>query len=196
MEIVLHRINTVAALANIPSKYGCEIDIRTKGSELILHHEPYQNGDLLSDYLDNYQHGLLILNTKEAGIENDILTAVRKRGNINHFLLDVEFPYLYKAARLGEKSIAIRYSEDEPIELVKKYTDKVNWVWIDTISQLPLNDAIVNELNGFNTCLVCPERWGRPQDILSYRSLMKALDFCPTAVMTNIKYVPLWEKEI
>jgi len=35
--------------------------------------------------------------------------------------LDVEFPYLYRASRLGERAIAVRFSEDEPIELIYKY---------------------------------------------------------------------------
>jgi hypothetical protein len=44
------------------------------------------------------------------------------------------------------------------------------------------------------TCLVCPERWGRPDDILAYRQKMKALNFMPTAVMTHIDLVHKWEE--
>ena len=89
MEIVIHRINALYDLKNIPKKYGCEIDIRSQGSKLILNHEPYVSGDYLFDYLDNYNHGLLVLNLKEAGIENDVLKAVREREIISYFLLDV-----------------------------------------------------------------------------------------------------------
>ena len=79
MEIVAHRINLVSELLEVPYKYGCEIDIRSQGSNLILQHEPYLPGDSLVDYLDNYKHGLLVLNIKEAGIENDVLQLVRER---------------------------------------------------------------------------------------------------------------------
>jgi len=160
----------------------------------MLHHDPYVNGDFLEDYLDVYQHGLLVLNIKEAGIESDVLKAVRSRGIDRYFLLDVEFPYLYRASRAGERAIAIRYSEDEPIELVKKYASMVDWVWIDTNTMLPLNPEVVHQLNGMNTCLVCPERWGRPNDILGYRQKMNALNFTPTAVMTHKDLVPKWEE--
>jgi hypothetical protein len=194
MEIVIHRANKVQSLKEIPKKYGCEIDIRAQGSKLILHHDPFANGDFLDDYLDVYQHGLLVLNIKEAGIESDVLKAVRSRGINKHFLLDVEFPYIYRASRAGERAIAIRYSEDEPIELVNNYAAMVDWVWIDTNTILPLNPEIVHQLKGMSTCLVCPERWGRPGDILVYRQQMKALDFMPTAVMTHIDLVHKWEQ--
>lgn len=194
MEIVIHRVNKVKNLMEIPKNYGCEIDIRAQGSKLILHHDPYANGDFLDDYLDAYQHGLLVLNIKEAGIESDVLNAVRSRGIDRYFLLDVEFPYIYRASRAGERAIAIRYSEEEPIELVNHYASKVDWVWIDTNTILPLNPEVVHQLKGMNTCLVCPERWGRPDDILAYRQKMKAFDFMPTAVMTHKDLVHKWEE--
>ena len=196
MEIIAHRINLLSDLKNIPIKYGCEIDIRSKGSELILSHEPYVTGDKLIDYLDNYKHGLLILNIKEAGIEDDVLKIVRDKGLKSFFLLDIEFPYLYKASRLGERAIAVRFSEDEPIDLVKKYNSLVDWVWIDTNTKLPINEENIKYLSEMKSCLVCPERWGRPEDIISYRRKMNLLGFKPNAVMTNVKYFKLWEQEI
>jgi hypothetical protein len=84
MEIIAHRINLINELSKVPMKYGCEIDIRSQDSKLILNHEPYLSGDNLVDYLDNYKHGLLVLNIKEAGIENDVLQLVRER-NISSF---------------------------------------------------------------------------------------------------------------
>ncbi len=196
MEIVIHRINTIKALREVPKQYGCEIDIRANGSKLILNHEPMQDGDLLLDYLDEYKHGLLVLNIKEAGIETFVLEEVRKRGIRNAFLLDVEFPYLYRAARQGERAIAVRYSEDECIDTVRKYKKMVDWVWIDTNTSLPLDKQIIDELRDMKTCLVCPDRWGRPQDILPYRYLMKDFGFEPSAVMTSMKYINEWEKLI
>jgi hypothetical protein len=196
MEIVVHRINLIKELLEVPVKYGCEIDIRSQDSKLILNHEPYLLGDSLVDYLDNYKHGLLVLNIKEAGIENDVLQLVRERNIPSFFLLDVEFPYLYRASRLGERAIAVRFSEDEPIELVYNYNKLVDWVWIDTNTKLPINSNNKLALSSAQTCLVCPERWGRPNDIIPYRYSMKSLAFNPNAVMTNLKYTHLWEKDI
>lgn len=61
---IAHRINTVAELKNIPTQYGVEIDIRDLGERLVLHHDPYVDGENLEDFLRDYQHGTLILNVK------------------------------------------------------------------------------------------------------------------------------------
>lgn len=194
MEIVIHRVNTIDQLNEIPTEYGCEIDIRAYGSELILNHEPFQHGERLVDYLDEYRHGLLVLNIKEAGIEDAVLNKVRQRGIDRHFLLDVEFPYIYRAARAGERAIAMRYSEDESIETVLKYKGMVDWVWIDTNTRLPLDETIVEELRGFRTCLVCPERWGRPRDISDYKQKLTELNVEVDAVMTARDTESQWLK--
>ena len=190
MEIIIHRINTISDLKNIEPKYGTEIDIRAWGSKLVLNHEPFQDGEKLVDYLDEYHHGTLILNIKEDGIEDDVLQLVRQRPQINsYFLLDVEFPYLNNASRQGEKNIAIRFSEDESIETVKKYVDKVNWVWIDTNTRLPITSENKEILAKFKKCLVCPSRWNRPQDIEKYK---RSLNQFLTAVMTEVKHAKIW----
>ena len=193
-EFIIHRINEVSKLKSIPFEFGCEIDIRSNGSKLILNHNPYLSGDNLIDFLDNYQHGTLVLNIKESGIENDVLSLVRERKIKSFFLLDVEFPYLYKSSRKGERSIAVRYSEDEPLNLVAKYSNKVDWVWIDTITKLPINKKVINTLINMKTCLVCPERWGRPNDIMKYKKSMNSLNFFPDAIMTSMKYVNNWNQ--
>jgi len=194
MTIVIHRVNTRAALSQIPEEYGVEIDLRTAGSKIVLNHEPFLGGEALEDWLDSYSHALLVLNVKEAGIETEVLSKVRGRGITECFLLDVEFPYLYRASRKGERAIAVRYSEDEPIEFVDRYRSLVNWVWIDTNTTLPLNAESVAKLSGMKTCLVCPERWGRPGDIARYQEQMMSIAFTPTAVMTAEKYSEQWRR--
>lgn len=196
MEIAIHRINTIAALREVPHRYGCEIDIRAHGSTLILNHEPFAAGDRLIDYLDEYRHGLLILNIKEAGIEDAVLAEVRAREIPRHFLLDVEFPYVYRAARAGERAIAMRYSEDESIETVLNYQGMVDWVWIDTNTHLPVDESVVPKLAPFKTCLVCPERWGRPEDIDTYKTHLKTVGLTLDAVMTALRYAPQWERAL
>jgi hypothetical protein len=192
MQIVAHRINTVERLRRLPSHFGVELDLRAMGSHIILNHDPFKGGERFVDFLCEYRHGLMVLNIKEAGIENEVLRLVRERGITDFFLLDIEFPYLYCATRKGERALAMRYSEDESIETVLNYQGLADWVWIDTISQLPLNPYIIKQLEGFKTCLVCPERWGRPEDITKYRREMLNLGFKPTAVMTNADYFDQW----
>lgn len=193
MIIVAHRINSIAALKKLDSEFGVEIDVRANGKDLILNHEPFEGGDLLSDYLAECEPSrLVIFNIKEAGIEAKVHELAAVFNIKNYFLLDVEFPYIYRAARQGERRIAMRYSEDESIETVLNYKNKVDWVWIDTNTRLPLDQKIVQDLTGFKTCLVCPERWGRPQDIAAYRDEIKRLGLNLDAVMTAVKYADQW----
>jgi len=193
LELIIHRVNTINELRDIPKEYGTEIDIRACGSNLILNHEPFQSGELFGDYLDKYTHGTLILNIKEAGIEDEVLRQVRLHHQIkSYFLLDVEFPYLYRASRNGESSIAVRFSEDESIETVEKYVDMVDWIWIDTNTKLPIDENNIPTLNKFKKCLVCPERWGRPSDIEKYKKILYNLNFNLDAVMTGKKYAKIW----
>jgi len=194
MEIIIHRVNSINELKLIPSKYGTEIDIRAYGSKLIMNHEPFHPGDSFNSYLDEYNNGTLVLNIKEAGIENEVLQRVRMRSHIkNYFLLDVEFPYLYSAARNGEHSIAVRYSEDESLDTVKNYVGMVDWVWIDTNTKLPLDENSIPILNQFKKCLVCPERWGRPENISDYKASLKNYGVKINSVMTSLIYASKWD---
>lgn len=201
MIIIVHRVNTIERLKTIPEKYGVEIDIRGLGSKLLLHHDPLQDGvayDELEDYFKVFRHAFIIFNVKEAGYEGRIIELAKKYHISDYFFLDVEFPYLYRATRTeGIRKIAVRYSEAEPIEVaeaqLKGGKPLLDWVWIDTNTVLPLNKNVVKRLQPFKICLVCPERWGRPEDIKPYQEKMKILGFIPDAVMTAESYIPVWE---
>lgn len=190
MEFIIHKINTIKGLNQIPKEFGCEIDIRTDGSRLILNHDPFTSGDLLTDYLDEYNNGTLVLNVKESGIEDIVLEEVKKRGIKSYFLLDVEFPYLYGATKKGERNIAVRFSEKEPIENVIIFKDQIDWVWIDTITQLPINESNHNFLKSFKTCLVCPSRWGRENEIKKIKRQIFKFDV--NFIMTEKKFINNW----
>lgn len=196
MKIVAHRVNTIQELHGLSKTYGAEIDIRCFKDQLILNHEPFEDGESLIEFLDEYDHGLLILNIKEAGIEHEVVKLVEGRGIKDYFLLDVEFPFILKNT-LGDKSlsnVAARYSELESIETIKDLIGKVDWVWIDTVSRLPISKSSVQILNQFKTCLVCPERWGRPEDISAYKNKATEYGLRIDAVMTASAFISEWEK--
>ncbi|MDA9898926.1 hypothetical protein N9D60_00810 [Candidatus Pelagibacter sp.] len=192
MEIIIHRVNKIKELNKISTNFGAEIDIRTNGSNLILGHDPFLKGDKLKDYLENYNHKTLVLNIKEAGIEEKVLSLVKKYSIKSYFLLDVEMPYLYKATIKGQKNIAVRFSEYENIFLAKYFKNKLKWVWIDTVTMLPVTNNNKNILNKFKSCIVCPERWGRKKDIKVYKEKLKRIKFKPTAIMTSKKCANNW----
>ncbi len=204
MQIIIHRVNKIKELKEISPKYGVEIDIRGYGEKILLNHDPIDDPvkyDDLESYLQNFHNSFIVFNVKEVGYEQRIINLAEKYGisKDKYFLLDVEFSYLYRAARKeGVRNIAARYSEAEPIEAVEAQIINgkpiLDWVWIDTNTILPLDENIVNRLKFFKTCLVCPERWGRPQDIVPYAKRMKDLNFKLDAVMTAKQYSAQWEK--
>lgn len=192
MELIAHRMNRRAQLASLPLHYGAEIDLRADGGALVLNHDPFKGGELFEEWLEDYRHGLLVLNIKEAGIESEVIRMVEARGIRRFFLLDVEFPYIHRATRQGEHRIAMRYSEEESIATAEAYAGRAEWVWIDTITRLPLDPETAGRLVPFKTCLVCPERWGRPGDIRAYAEAMRKMNFWPDAVMTSLSLAPAW----
>jgi hypothetical protein len=204
MLVITHRINTLSALSKLPLRYGVEIDVRRDNTSgrLYLNHDQGQGQDL-DKYLQQAAERFIIFNIKEAGIEQACVELADKyllpggafgKNTKNYFLLDVEFPYFYKASRQGQKNLAARYSEAEPIEFAQAHKNFVDWIWIDVITKLPLDAKIINKLRGFKTCLVSPECWGRPRDIAKYQKQMQQLNFQPTAVMCDPGYEKIWEQ--
>jgi len=160
---IQHRINTIVELLKVPKDYGVEIDIRTNNEGLILHHDPFKEGEDFEDFLMHFNHKFLILNTKTEGMEEKILELLLKHKVINYFFLDLSLPYLVKYMNLGVRNIAVRFSEYEPIEFVRKFAGKLNWVWIDCFNDLILNQKSYLELKKyFKLCLVSPELQKKP----------------------------------
>ena len=182
-----HRINTIAELKRVPKDRGVEIDVRynSASDRLILNHE-LGTGEELDRYLDHFKHAFIVFNIKEAGIEDRCIALAEEHSisSDQYFLLDVEFPYLYRATRTKDiKSIAVRFSEAEPIEMVQAQKGYVDWVWIDTNTQLPVKEAHIELLNEFKTCLVGPDRWGRPEETPLYLNKLKDMGLNLDAVM-------------
>jgi hypothetical protein len=200
MIIIEHRVNTIEGLKAVPFEHGVEIDVRynNRSGGLYLNHNP-GDGDDLETYLGGFHHAFVIFNIKEAGIEQRCIDLAAQFGipKDHYFLLDVEFPYLYRASRKeGVREIAVRYSEAEPIEMAEAQKGHVDWVWIDTNTVLPLDEAVVAKLKGFKTCLTSPDRW-RPEaaakEIPAYRARMAELGFQLDAVMVGKEYIHLWQ---
>jgi len=197
MEIIIHRINKIRDLKKIPKTYGTEIDIRSNGSKLILNHEAKTNGDNFENYLDNYKNGTLILNIKESGIENEVLKKVKTYKHIkSFFLLDVETPYLFECLKNNNKYCALRTSHYEPLSSLKKFNKIYNWLWVDTIKKVNFSKKSEKKfLSNFKVCLVCPERWGKANEINYYKKYFKKENIKIHAVMTSLKYVKTWLKD-
>lgn len=167
MLYISHRINDIDQLKQTPSDMGVEIDIRSNGQDLILQHDPFTPGTQFHEWLKCYQHQLIILNIKEEGLEERILSCLDEFNITNYFFLDQSFPFLVKSARQGQKQSAVRVSEYESIKTVKNLAGQVGWVWIDYFTKFPLDPSEVNELKqlGFQLCMVSPELQGYDPEI-------------------------------
>ena len=185
MLIIDHRVNTLEHLAEVPADRGVEIDVRDYDGDLVLAHDPLQGGVGLADYLHACRHAMVIFNVKCDGLEAHILDLVRRHRIADYFFLDVANPTLVGLARRGERSVAVRFSEFEPIEFALAFADRVDWVWVDCFTHLPLDHDSHRRLKEhFKICLVSPELQGHPRATIdAYR---RQLDGMPIdAVCTD-----------
>ncbi len=194
MNIIAHRKNTLAELQASPTQYGVEVDIRTWGKELHIHHDAFVKGESFEAWIKAYKHGTLILNVKEEGLEARLIELMKTHSISDYFFLDQSFPFLVKWSRLGEHRTAVRVSEFESIETALTLAGKVDWVWVDCFTRFPLNYEGASRLQkaGFKLCLVSPELQGRKAEveISELRHFLKQEGILAEAVCT--KRPDLW----
>jgi hypothetical protein len=195
MHIIAHRINTIEELISTPRKYGIEVDIRSHGDRIVIHHDPFIEGVDFNAWMDAYNHGTLILNVKEEGLEATLIAAMKDRGIDDYFFLDQSFPFLVKWSKQGVHRCAVRVSEFESIDTALTLAGGVNWVWVDCFSHLALTRDDADKLHdaGFKLCLVSPELQGRtdPAEIHTIQNYLSDQDIRFQAVCT--KRPDLWE---
>lgn len=189
MRLIAHRRNTLAELLATPVEHGVEVDIRSFGNRLVIHHDPFVEGEDFSVWLDNYQHGTLILNVKEEGLEQRLIGLMAERGIDDFFFLDQSFPFIIKTAHQGERRCAVRVSEYEHIDTALSLAGKIDWVWVDCFNRFPLSGADANRLRqaGFKLCLVSPELQQRTgeHEIPALRLLLAERGIVPEAICTK-----------
>lgn len=193
MIIVSHRRNNIGQLRETPTHYGVEVDIRSQGDRLIIHHDAFADGEDFDRWIEHYRHRLLILNVKEEGLEQRLLSLMAAKTIDEFFFLDQSFPFLVKTARAGEKRCAVRISEFESIRTAETLAGLVSWIWVDCFTRFPLSGDEAAHLQslGFRLCLVSPELQGRPDEISSLRALLSREGIDADAVCT--KRPDLWE---
>ena len=190
MKKIAHRINTIKQLEQVPTEYGTEIDVRSQGERLILHHDPFEEGEDLIEWLKIFNHGTLILNVKEEGLEVRLLQLMAEHGIADFFFLDQSFPFLIRTASIGESRSAVRVSEFEGLTCARALAGKVDWAWVDCFNRFPLDQSQADELKVMNyrLCLVSPELQGRvdPSEIDAIRLQLDALQLSFDAVCTKV----------
>ena len=195
MKLIAHRRNTLAQLLETDTRHGVEVDIRSEGPRLIIHHDPFVAGESFDEWIAAYRHGTLILNVKEEGLEARLIALMAQHGIEDYFFLDQSFPFLVKWSRAGVRRCAVRVSEYESVETALTLAGKVDWVWVDCFTRFPLEtgDAARLKQAGFRLCLVSPELQGRDAaaEIPALRALLRERAIEADAVCT--KRPDLWE---
>ncbi len=189
MQLIAHRRNAVKELDATPTDQGVEIDLRSRGDDLILQHDPFQPGERFQDWLQAYRHGTLILNVKEEGLEPRILSLLAERGLSDFFFLDQSFPFLIRYARQGERRCAVRVSEFESVDTALALRGLIDWVWVDCFTRFPIDGRQAHALRsaGFKLCVVSPELQGRGEsdEIPQLRRLLDREGIVPDAVCSK-----------
>jgi len=196
VKLIAHRRNTLNELLATPTKYGVEVDIRSYRDKLVIHHDPFIQGESFDSWITAYQHGTLILNVKEEGLEARLVEMMRSKGIEDYFFLDQSFPFLIKWSEAGEHRCAVRVSEFESIETAMTLAGKIDWAWVDCFSHFPLSREDARRLkdSGLRLCLVSPELQGRnaKSEIPALAALLKEHGIQADAVCT--KRPDLWEQ--
>jgi hypothetical protein len=174
---ICHRINTTEELKNIDNQFGVEIDLRDdhKTNQLILSHDPFNDGEYFEDYLKKYNNNTLILNIKSERIETKCIELLKKYNIENYFFLDSSFPMIYLLNNeYKNNKIACRFSEYEPIENFLKCKYFFQFVWVDCFNIFPLNNELYNIIKNENKkiCIVSPELQKQSEKIELYRDII------------------------
>ena len=192
MEFIIHRINNLVKLKTLNYHHGVEIDLRSKGKDIILNHDAFNKGELFERFLSRYNHGTLVLNIKEAGIEKEVIKLVKKYRIKKFFLLDVEFPFILNSYNNNFKNIALRISYYENFFKNKKFRKHFNWIWLDSYRFRYFSETEINILNMSNICFVCPSRWNKVNEIEKYKKYFYKKNIKISAIMTSLKHVEKW----
>ncbi len=187
MNIVEHRKNLKADLISVSKNHGVEIDLRLSQGELVLAHDPYSPGEKFSDWIQEFDHALLILNVKEEGLEEYILKELNEKILGRYFFLDQALPSIIKSIRL-KHSVAARISEFEKFTWTSEFAP--SWIWIDCFSgnwdYLDQEFEKISKLS-VKTCLVSPELQGRSDlsEVKNLKSILSNHNYVPDAVCTK-----------
>ncbi len=197
-EYIAHRVNKLEELKDLSPDYGVELDLRDDlTGRVYIQHNPFEDGEDFEPYAKEYgekHSGTMILNVKSERIEHKVLDYVKKYGIKNYFFLDSTFPMIKLLSDMGERNIAVRFSEYEGMDTVRTMAGKVKWIWVDTFTKLPIDKALFDEMKklGYKLCLVSPELQGQAEKIESYKEQCKKMGISFDAICTKSYNIQKW----
>jgi len=195
---IAHRVNqldeTIAADV-FGAADGIEFDIRDTGGEIVVQHDPFLGGQRFTDFLKFCpSNKFYIVNVKSEGIEQRAIADLEAHGITQFFLLDCSIPMMVKLGKMGERRLAVRFSEYESLTTVEAMVPFVTWVWADVFTQLPLTHFVETFLRdrGLKLCLVSPELQGQQEKLIDYKILLAKRGVTIDAVCSKLYNRGLW----
>jgi hypothetical protein len=163
MLICQHRVNTAESLRNTPREFGVEVDIRSRGNDLYIAHDPFVEGPLFEEWLMDFDHEFLIANVKEEGLEHRLSNLFSARNIENWAFLDQSFPFLVKGLKRGHTKTMVRLSEYESVQTAISLSPQPDWIWLDSFEGKYPKPDVISSLakRGFKFMLVSPELQAR-----------------------------------
>lgn len=197
MKFIVHRVNTLAELKKIPEEYGVELDLRDDlTGRIYIQHNPFEAGEDFEEYLRNYHHGTMIVNIKSERIEIKAMDLLKQYGIDNYFFLDSSFPMIKLLSDQNNTRIALRYSEYEGMDTIRNMAGKVDWIWVDCFTRMPLTNEIYREMKelGYQLCFVSPELQGQEEKIEKYKRQIRDEGIQFDAVCAKIYNIEDWKR--
>lgn len=174
MQIISHRVNTVAALNSTPRHYWVEVDIRVHENQIVLQHDPYGQGEALSDWLSEYEHEGIVLNVKADGLEETLIEAMARAGVGEFFILDSQPATTYRLPTHFRKNIAVRVSDLEQPTAEAYLLHSGGWAWLDVFEHPEIMiQRLDNIPSDIRICLASPDII--PASPISSRDLIRML---------------------
>lgn len=195
MRFIAHRINKTEELDKLSVEYGVELDLRDDlNGRIYIQHNPFEPGEDFEDYIKHYHHGTMILNIKSERIELKILDLLEKYKIKDYFFLDSSFPMIFLLSEKGEHNIALRLSEYEGMDTIRHMVGRVNWIWVDCFTKIPIGKNELEELKsmGYKTCFVSPELQGRDKEIEEYKNYLRSQGMQFDAICTKSYNIRRW----
>lgn len=160
--------NSRAALqAALEAGYGLETDIRDRGEQLMVAHDPADERawplrDLLGIYAELRSTACLALNIKSDGLAPQLAALLEAHAIENYFVFDMSVPDMLHYARAGLRFFT-RHSEYEPRPALY---DQAAGVWLDAFHHTWFTrETIAGHVRaGKDVCVVSPELHSRQAD--------------------------------
>ena len=95
---------------------------------------------------------------------------------------------------MGIKDVALRFSEFEGLDTIRNMAGKVDWVWVDCFTKIPLDAESYRELKalGYKLCFVSPELEAQEEKIPVYRKYIEEQGIVFDAICTKSYHIEDW----